>query len=907
MLAAVAAAADAPRVIFEPATESVQSLPNLIEDSGFERADGSGSGWRPYGKGFEFDRAQNRAGNQSIRCTAKDISSTYGAVITLHPNQKTATPLVLDLWTRNEGLEFPPSDGYALYADINYADGTRDWAQLAKCPTDSKDWQRVELLLHPTRPVESLDFYCLFRKTAGTVWFDDAACRQVDPTKVRLFDGQFVKMVNEPSKLTTTQPASWMNDLVVLVQAHDDGRIWEPTVHSQGNTVSFEVPAIGLSLDTWSLGEIYGGGRSLCRIVVQNRRNVSRAVTVFWGRALTGNGQWWDDGARTRPAGLDPNGVELANLSFVGAGKSGWVSRYPMCAVSMADGLHFLQLAPWLHMQDFKTAANSTIARVAYYPPLGMLYAAIDVVAETPADAERTNQGYGRQRYSSTIDIYDSVRAQPQSFREAWKSMLGMSKHWVGPRPLGIWAPFVKVSTIERPEDFYFAFKEGDNDTAYDEKARLLTFHYFYNQALWINQPSLIGNSYPATEKAIPSVLREKPSSERTDAEIALRAACRLPSQNLYLWAVSEPWCKGAVIAVNPERRRADQDRRLVEQNMTAVLPESSDSFRRRYATGIKLAPHVDGPFFDSVEAWADIVDYSATTRDGAFALTFDPRTRQIGVLNASSMVRYFEEWRSWADRAGYKAPPPPPPIPPGQLFQHVHTTGSFDEGDRRDFTMANGTPNRFWWFAQYFDIMGQETNWKPDNRWSPMSPEDMWYRRALCGKKPYCLLMNADFDRWTVADTRRYFMRCAAYAFLPSFFSHNAFDRNYWENPTWYNRDRPLFKQFIPVIRELARAGWEPVTRARAEAPILVERFEDGDTSPVYWTVHNPADRTTRSRVWFATAPPPSGKLRELLTASDRSYSMDGNEMRLDVELKPDETLVLRADYPPASAPAGP
>ena len=39
---------------------------------------------------------------------------------------------------------------------------------------------------------------------------------------------------------------------------------------------------------------------------------------------------------------------------------------------------------------------------------------------------------------------------------------------------------------------------------------------------------------------------------------------------------------------------------------------------------------------------------------------------------------------------------------------------------------------------------------------------------------------------------------------------------RRYFSNATLYNRDRPVFKKYVPILRAINRAGWQPVTNAR-------------------------------------------------------------------------------------------
>lgn len=73
----------------------------------------------------------------------------------------------------------------------------------------------------------------------------------------------------------------------------------------------------------------------------------------------------------------------------------------------------------------------------------------------------------------------------------------------------------------------------------------------------------------------------------------------------------------------------------------------------------------------------------------------------------------------------------------------------------------------------------------------------------------------------------------------FPSFFSHNAADSTYWTRPEIYNRDRHLFKKYLPTAQRLAAAGWEPLTGATTDNPrVYLERWGRGDN--VYFTLFN-------------------------------------------------------------------
>jgi hypothetical protein len=153
----------------------------------------------------------------------------------------------------------------------------------------------------------------------------------------------------------------------------------------------------------------------------------------------------------------------------------------------------------------------------------------------------------------------------------------------------------------------------------------------------------------------------------------------------------------------------------------------------------------------------------------------------------------------------------------------------------------ANGVPYRFAYLCPWLDVLGTETDWLQSGRYHPASLTTMDLWRTLSGAKPYLLLMNTDYDRFTSELVEKYFQRALFYGMWPGFFSHNAAENPYWENPRWYERDRPLFLKFIPLIRDTAEAGWQPLVRASSDNPdLLVERFGPRPDGTVFLTLFN-------------------------------------------------------------------
>ena len=144
---------------------------------------------------------------------------------------------------------------------------------------------------------------------------------------------------------------------------------------------------------------------------------------------------------------------------------------------------------------------------------------------------------------------------------------------------------------------------------------------------------------------------------------------------------------------------------------------------------------------------------------------------------------------------------------------------------------------------APLLDVLGTEVNWLRHGEYLPDSDAVMSFRRALCRQKPYCLLMNTDYSRFTPDRVERYFQHCLFYGVWPGFFDEEAASKDpYWASAKkWYERDRPLFRKYIPLLRRLTAAGWQPLTHAAcSNSKILVERFGPEPGGPVFLTLLN-------------------------------------------------------------------
>jgi hypothetical protein len=107
---------------------------------------------------------------------------------------------------------------------------------------------------------------------------------------------------------------------------------------------------------------------------------------------------------------------------------------------------------------------------------------------------------------------------------------------------------------------------------------------------------------------------------------------------------------------------------------------------------------------------------------------------------------------------------------------------------------------------------------------------------------------MNTDYARFTPELVERYFQRCLFYGVWPGFFDQEAASKDpYWASAKrWYERDRPLFKRYIPLLQKLTTAGWQPLTHATCQnTNVFLERFGPDVSGTVYVTLLNDTGET--------------------------------------------------------------
>lgn len=273
----------------------------------------------------------------------------------------------------------------------------------------------------------------------------------------------------------------------------------------------------------------------------------------------------------------------------------------------------------------------------------------------------------------------------------------------------------------------------------------------------------------------------------------------------------------------------------------------------------------VDGTYFDSLEMGASMLDFDRRHWGAA----------QIPLVY-TSMEGLPAELLMFASCEFVK-----------EVSQQMHAEGRT--------VFANSVLLRFPHPAALLDLMGVETNWN-SGVWRPMSDQECNFKRALCYQRPYLLLQNTDFAAFTPDLVEKYMKRAVFYGMAPSFFSHNAAGATYWSRPEIYNRDRHLFKRYVPLHQKLSAAGWQPLTHATTGNPqVWIERYGQGEE--LYFALFNPTEQPQGYRLAadLKALKFEANRLHDVLADTDAHASRVGDKLQLTGTLAAEDLRVLQ------------
>ena len=458
------------------------------------------------------------------------------------------------------------------------------------------------------------------------------------------------------------------------------------------------------------------------------------------------------------------DGREYMNITTFQAGANGRLSRYPLGAITNESKGKAIAI-------DMSSPAFYRIGCNASTRELFIAYD-IGLTPEKPSAKLRfcTYEFDPEWQFRSALAKYYEI------FSDDFKCRI---------KDQGLWMPFAKISDVKGWQDFGFKIKEGTNETRWDDGHDIITFRYTEPMTWWMKMPQ-------DTERTLDAAMKYGETlAEKNDpkAKAWLSSAYHDEKGRFAARMLDTPWCDGAVWSIN---------------SMPEIVGEHTDfknkwnETLRQKLYGPNRTADLDGEYIDSSEGY--VTDELNFRRDHFAAaqtpLTFSRTDHKPAIFRGLIVFEYIRA-----------------------IAQDVH--------GMEKLMMANSTPARLCWLGPLLDVMGTETNWNHAGKWQPMSDADMLYKRAICKGKPFCFLMNTPFENFSHDLVEKYMKRSLAYGMFPGFFSHNASQGHYFTRPELYERDRDLFKKYVPLCKLVAEAGWQPVTNARSnDKDTRVERF---------------------------------------------------------------------------------
>jgi len=815
-----------------------------LRNGGFEAADLAP--WGEHGPGIRLAPGEGRGGSRGIAGDAR-ASGIFQTVVL---DQTRPVPIRVSGWSRAEGVDGSPDDDYALYVSVEFLDGSRLERVSAEFDGGTHDWQRRELLIPALQPVKSLVLHALFRNHAGRAWFDDLSVQELPPAPGSiLFEGG--PWNPSPRRAAEGTPAPLLETEDGLRVSIRDNRLDAVEVAGEKNPPG----ASGGFLVRDAAGDgvwrrFDGAVRQDLSVELETRAQAAPDHLTIEGelrdlartdRALSlafllpFDAIGWSWSDDVRRSRRIEPGGVYVAAVPIACGATASRSRYPLAAVFSERTGIALAADPGAPVQ-FRLGYQADVRCLFISYDFGLLPDGVILPA--------------RAQFRFSLFRFDPA----EGFRGALQKLYDVYPERFVRRCLdaGSWLPFTAADRIPRWEDFGFAFREATMSEGPAGPDPLRTFRYTEPLGWWMPLPP----SVPRTPEGLAEHLRA-PDRAAPPPGAVMKTADGRPRFSFR----RQPWCDGVLWSMNPNP--------LLPKDAGAATQWWSPDLRDRlYLRDGQPAP--GGEFVDSAEGYA-MAD-----------LDFD----RLHLRYAPAPPAWSSETRT-------------PVLFKGQLLHDYAAAASRDLRPIGKFLFGNGTPDRFSFLAPAFDILGTEVDWFPDGTFKPAADGELSFRRAMAYQKPFCILLNTRLPSLTPAQLESYFQRCLFYGMFPSLFSHDAQNDSYWEHPALYERDRPLFLRYMPMLRRTAAAGWQPTTLARTDNPaIRMERFGPDGRGVRYLTLLN--DTATEQQATVTLLPAGPGRplpveAKERIT--DSGLSLDGGRIR--VTLPPDAVRLLELREP--------
>jgi hypothetical protein len=579
---------------------------------------------------------------------------------------------------------------------------------------------------------------------------------------------------------------------------------------------------------------------------------------------------WHDDGRRSR--GIAAGNVEYENAFPVADGR---MSRYPFASVSKGQvGLSLAVPMDEPRLQNFLAGESSGYR----------------TVVELGLSPHTLRMGAGRATFVTLLYRHDGQ----WGFRAAAQKYYAMFPQYFVNRTKrdGTWFFVVRMSSIPNYEDFGARFYEGFPSDPKERRAMhdhgMLIFPYIEPWGQRQGFPGIAKREeMPPLEDRL-RILRQW-ADDRQSVE-KLRGGPR--------WEVAQATLNSLPYDAdgNPCGWRIDLYSQWSQWWMTNANPRLPEPNRALTCKRYEIDPvfdEADGLYLDSVTL--HVANYLNFRREhfavADLPLVVDRRTGRPALLGMFSQT----EFMTW-------------------LADDMHRRGKL--------LHMNIFPDAYRFAAHLADVLGCEVGRfgrRSKNRNVETDDANDLLRRTLAYHKPTTnLLQDGNFHQpvpeLSHADVVDHLKRQLFYGFYPGIATIGGEEKpgykgwkRYFGTPAQYERDREVFKRVVEMLDLLSAAGWEPIPYARtSNERVWIERFGEGRSTSVYFTLHNPGQTKEDTAVAIQTAGLgiPAAKrnqvvVRELMSDSPLTAKVREPEGAIEftLSLAPQDTAVVRVE----------
>jgi hypothetical protein len=478
------------------------------------------------------------------------------------------------------------------------------------------------------------------------------------------------------------------------------------------------------------------------------------------------------------------NGQTLADGGYGDEVGQGTMSFYPLCAVSIdnkGEGLGIDMTLPLV----YRLSAEINKGLIAEFD-----------LATSPLTEKFPNRTFFKLshfNFNGNWGMRAALKQYYAIYPESFKKRVVAE---------GIWLPFTALRSIPNWEDFGFAYHETAWNNSDEMNGKILpniqsdkgtgVLSFQYTEPWDIQLPILtkdIAYETLISDKMIPIEHQQYVKNSATEDKNGLWQTRRLET----------PWfTSGWAVSIT-----------------TNCDPDLEGDNRYQYVKKDEITPaikmNVDGIYFDSMEwNWHHDLNYRQEHfKHTDYPLSFSKNVARPAIWNFASEFEFMKK-----------------------IADEMHSQGKL--------VMGNGHGwNPF--AAANLDLFGAELSWYSTG---DHNTEALDFKRAISFQKPIVFLLNEGLNDKAFTDFpfkgyEIYFEKLLAYGFFPSFFSVNASSDPYWKDAEKIENGRPFFKKYIPIIKQIAGAGWEPITEAACNVESArIERF--GDDKELFFTVRN-------------------------------------------------------------------